>query len=403
MQSSLNFASWLKGIRVLDFTAVLAGPHCTRALAQAGADVIKIEQIGQGDATRALPYNFADGQSGYFKQQNLGKRSVAIDLGTADGHAIVMQLARQSQIVVENFRPGVVQRLGIDYTSIQAVRPDVVYLSISGWGQTGPHHHLTGEVLSTTALSGLTAPDPSNSVATPERCSYGDTNAAIHGVAAIGAALVRAKRTGRGAYVDLAILEALLTCNAPELPEMLLAGDGAATGREYHGHGGDHVRVASGTFSCTDGHIYIAALTDGAWRGLCGVIGLPEFAALTPLARRAHASAIYERLTAYCRARDARATIAALSAEGLSAVPVRSIAAVVKSEESWAAGLVQEVLDARAGSVPVPTGVFASRAFGRAPQSAEPLLGEHTRSVLRDLLGYADPEIDRMIERGIAR
>lgn len=403
MPSSSSFGSWLRGVRVLDFTAVLAGPHATRVLAQAGADVIKIEQVGQGDTTRALPSFYAGGRSGYFKQQNLGKRSVALDMGTEAGHAIVMDIARGADVVVENFRPGVVMRLGIDYESIRAIRPGIVYLSISGWGQTGPSYHLTGEVVSTTALSGLTGPDMEGNPPGTERCSFGDTNASIHAVAAIAAALVRSRRTGKGAYIDLAILEALLTTNALELPEIAFSGSHGANGREHHGHGGDHARVASGTFACRDGHVYVAAITPSAWEALATRLGLAHLGALGMAARRDVATDVYTAVASYCAARDVGEAVAELAALGVSAVPVRTVGEVVAAPETRAAGLVQDVEDAFEGAIPVPTGLFASRAFGLDSQRREPLIGEHTREVLRETLGYAPAAIDELLAAGVAR
>jgi crotonobetainyl-CoA:carnitine CoA-transferase CaiB-like acyl-CoA transferase len=400
MQFKSPFAEWLQGIQVLDFTAVLAGPHMARVLAQAGATVVKIEAIPTGDTTRSLAYRWDGGQSGYFKQQNLGKLSLAIDLATEDGHRIAMELAAQSRIVIENFRPGVVEKLKLAYDDIRKVRPDVVYVSISGWGQTGPYSRMTGEVRSTTALSGLMAADAAGNVPAWERCSFGDTNASIHCIAAIGAGLLKARNTGESTYVDFSILEGLMSTNALELPEVLGA-DGGLDGTEPR-MSGDYARVASGSFLCADGlWIYLRAVAPAAWAALANVLGLGKLAGLTFMDRRAHAERVYAGAAAYCAAGPSSAIIDQLCALGVSAVLVRSMRDALADPQTREAGLVQDVPDAFAGSVPVPTGLFASTALGRATQRREPLLGEHSRAVLASLLGYSQAEIDRLATNGI--
>lgn len=400
MPFASQFDRWLAGVRVLDFTAVLAGPHLTRVLAQAGADVIKLEALA-GDTTRGLPYKYGDGQSGYFKQQNIGKRGIAVNLATPEGHAIAIELARRSDVVVENFRPGVMEKMGLGFEALRAIQPRMVYVSISGWGQTGPYAKLTGEVRSTTALSGLMAADATGVTPGWERCSFGDTNSSLHGVAAIGAGLLRARRTGQGTYVDISILEALMSANSLEMPEVL-CGEGGLDGTESR-MGGDHARVASGTFVCNDGQwLYLRALTDAAWRGLAATVGLDAaWHGLSGAARRPQAGAIYAAIEAWCGARPLGAALDQLNAAGVSAVPVRSVREVLASGAVHDAGLVQRVDDAFAGELDVPVGLFASKAFGGQRPHPEPGLGEHTREVLTGVLGYDEAQVDALAARGV--
>jgi crotonobetainyl-CoA:carnitine CoA-transferase CaiB-like acyl-CoA transferase len=402
MHFASPFGEWLAGIRVLDFTAVLAGPHLARALAQAGAEVIKIEPLPSGDTTRGLPYRYDGGQSGYFKQQNIGKLGLAVNLASDEGHRIAMGLAAQSHIVTENFRPGVVNTLRVGYEDIRAVRPDIVYASISGWGQTGPYAQMTGEVRSTTGLSGLMAPDRDGHAPAWERCSFGDTNASIHALAAIGAGLYRARTTGQSTYIDMSILEGLMSANALELPEVLAGPPGALTGRE-HRTGGDHARVVSGTFRTYDGMwVFVRAIEQHAWAALAKLLGLPEEQhALLPAARRPLAPTVYALLEAYCDDRPLAELVRDLPALGISAVPVRQMRDALADPATREAGLIQEVPDAYVGQVTVPTGLFASRAFGMAPQRPEPLLGQHCRDVLTRLLGYSDADVDSLLAAGI--
>lgn len=402
-RSSSTFSSWLAGVRVLDFTAVLAGPHLSRVLAQAGAEVIKIEPPGRGDSTRALPYRYGDGQSGYFNQQNLGKRSVAVDLSTKCGQEIALSLAQVSQVVVENFRPGVTRALGVDYESIERVRADIVYASISGWGQTGPYAAMAGEVRSTTALSGLTACDHTGRIPRTERTSFADMNASIHTVAAVGAGLYRARRTGRGCHIDVALLEALISTNALELAESLMAPGRGLDGQEER-VSGDHARVASGSFRCADGRwVYVRALHPLAWAALVRLLGLcEEYRAMKLVSRRAVAAEVYGRLAEYCGAAPAGQVVDVLRDIGISATEVTSVRDVLQQPSRVRdAGLVQDLQDPSAGAISVPAGLFATDQFNSTGQRRAPLLGEHTRAVLTEVLHRAPAEVDRLVRAGV--
>src|ERR1035437_3662806 len=218
----------LAGITIVDLTRVLAGPYCTRLLADMGARVIKVERTGTGDETRAVMHQLEPGrsdQSTYFTRVNAGKESVALDLASADGRQVVLDLARHADVFIENFAPGVVARLGCDYAAIQAVKPDIVYCSISGFGQTGPWRHRPAFAHTINAISGLMYLEQGDE-ASPRASNLqaADVLAAVHAAAAIVGALFRRYRTKRGAYVDISMLEALIAADSITFPSVLNGG-----------------------------------------------------------------------------------------------------------------------------------------------------------------------------------
>ena len=402
MRLTSPLSEWLRGVRVLDMTAVLAGPHMTRVFSQMGAEVLKLEAVHVGDTTRGLPYRYAEGQSGYFNQQNLNKQSIAVDLATEEGRSIAHGLARVSDVISENFRPGVTRKLGVDYETLRNINPSLVYCSISGWGQTGPIALLTGEVRSTTAISGLMAQDTEGHSTFWERNSFADMNASIHGVTAVAAGLRRARATGEGCYIDISILEGLAAVNGLELPEVLMGGNGAVSGHEVRREG-DRARVASGAFQCRDDRwVYLRALTPPMWAALADLVGLaPTDKTLSQAGRRHAAERIYGAVRTFCHARPAGAVVAALTKAGVSATHVSTVREVLRRPEMEANGLIQEVIDPFEEGIRVPAGLYSHRAYGGQPQRRAPLLGEHTLTVLRDVLGYTDARIRSLVAQRV--
>ncbi|HYB69539.1 MAG TPA: CoA transferase, partial [Candidatus Bathyarchaeia archaeon] len=197
----------LAGLLVVDLTRVLAGPYCTRLLADLGARVIKIERPIEGDEMRRNPHQIESGredQSTYFSRVNAGKESVAVDLSRAEGREVVLGLARHADVFIENFAPGVVGRLGLDYAAVSAVRPDIVYCSISGFGQTGPWRERPAFAHIINAASGMMALEQGDEAAPrASNLQAADVLAAAHAMGAIMAALWRRARTGRGAHLDV--------------------------------------------------------------------------------------------------------------------------------------------------------------------------------------------------------
>jgi crotonobetainyl-CoA:carnitine CoA-transferase CaiB-like acyl-CoA transferase len=386
----------LDGLTVLDFTRVLAGPYCTRMLADLGARVLKIERPGEGDETRKGYVQVEDGrgdQATYFIRINAGKESVGLDLGHPRGREVVLDLARVADVAVENFVPGVVARLGCDYPTFARVKPDIVYCSISGFGQTGPlrdnpaFHHIINAMSGIMDLESHDDPVP--------RVSYlqaADVLAGTHAFGAILAALFRRARTGRGAHLDVSMLEAMIAAEDITYGAILNGGDvypGPRAGMVVHRLDGED----------------FAMQTVGApqlWSRLLHAMKRPDLADdprfATPLARRQHWPAllpiIHEWLDGF-GTRDR--ALAGLRAARLPASPVLSPPEVAAHPHLDARGAFPEVPHRTRGKVRVTATPFHVDGRPTAPAGGAPYcIGEHTRAVLRDLLGYAPARIDEL-------
>jgi crotonobetainyl-CoA:carnitine CoA-transferase CaiB-like acyl-CoA transferase len=386
----------LAGVTVLDFTRVLAGPYCTRLLADLGARVIKIERCGEGDETRHGYSQTEDGredQATYFLRVNAGKLSVALDLGHPEARAVVLDLAGKSDVVVENFLPGVVKRLACDYATLAAVRPDLVYCSISGFGQTGPWRDQPAFAHIIQAVSGLMhleqADDPMPRV---QYLQAADVLAGTHAFGAILAALLRRGRTGRGAYLDVSMLECMIAAEDITYGAMLNGG------AEYRGpRAGMGVEAVGGR--------YIAWQIVGApqlWSRLLAAMGRPELEQdprfATRQARREHwpelRAIVGKWLEGFTSAEDA---LAALNAARVPCAPVLSPADVIRHPHLAARGAFPSVPHRARGAIRVTATPFHVDGRPVAPGGAAPdRVGEHTRAVLADVLGYPTARIEEL-------
>ncbi len=392
----------LTGLVVLDFTRVLAGPYCTRLLADLGARVVKIEQPGRGDEMRRAPHQLEEGredQSTYFIRVNAGKESVALDLGAPDAREVAVDLARAADVVVENFAPGVAARLGCDYETLSAVKPDLVYCSISGFGQTGPWRQRPAFAHIINAASGMMhlerGADPAPRSANLQAA---DVLAGTHAFGAILAALWRRARTGEGAHLDISMLECLVAADDATYGSVLNGGEehGAPRiGMFVHEIGGRHLVLQSG---------------GGAdiWPRLARAMGRPEMLEdprfSTPRARRDHwpemHAAICGWLDGFATADDA---LAALMAARLPCAPVLLPREVIEHPHLADRGFFPTVPHEGRGEVRITATPF--HVDGRAPGPVGPApyrVGEHTRAVLADLAGYGKDRIDGLLARGVA-
>ena len=267
----------LAGVRVLDLTNVLAGPYCCYQLALLGADVVKVEQPGGGDLARQLGASAELNRAhmgASFLAQNAGKRSVALDLKDEDGRARLFELVATADALVENFRPGVMDRLGLGYQRLKAIRPPLVYCAISGFGQTGPLKDNPAYDQIIQGLSGIMSITGTPSTA-PLRVGYpvADTLGGLFGAFAVSAALLRARTTGEGAFLDVSMLECTLSALGWPVSNYLTAGV------EPRPMGNDNMTAApSGAFRTGDGLINIAANKQQQFEALCRLIGRPELA-----------------------------------------------------------------------------------------------------------------------------
>ena len=387
----------LDGLLVLDLTRVLAGPYCTRLLADLGARVVKIERPGEGDETRRGPHQLEPGrddQSTYFQRVNAGKESVAVDLARPEGRTVVLDLARHADVLVENFAPGVVARLGCDHDTVRAVRPDIVYCSISGFGQTGPWRARPAFAHIANAISGLMHLEQGDeSSPRASNLQAADVLAANHAVGAILAALWRRARTGRGARLDVSLLEALIAADSVTFASVLNGGE-------------EHGNPRPGMVVHRIGESYVAFQVVGAprlWERLLELMGRPELAAdsrfRSALDRRRHWRPLRALIGDWLgRFESAEEALAALEKARIPCAPVLRPAEVIASPHLAERGFFPTVPHRTRGTVRVTASPYHLDGRPVQPRGGAPYrVGEHTRGVLGGLLGYDDDRIAALL------
>ncbi len=394
-QSSLE--GLLQGVRVLDLSRVMSGPFCTAMLADLGADVIKIELPGIGEDSRRFgPYH--DGESAYFLLLNRGKRSVTLNLKSDRGIEILQSLAATSDVIVENFRPGVATRLGIGYEALRDVNPAIIYASISGFGGTGPFADRPAYDPIVQAMSGLM--DMTGSPEGPPTLvgeSVADVCTGMFAGWGIMTALFARERDGKGRHVEIAMLDSVFSMLLTALSIQLY---GNRTPRRV---GNRHpVTYPVDTFPARDGHVVMVVTTDKAFSALCNVMSRPSLASdsrfLTNHDRDTHASELRELITSWTRAHTAADIVKSLDGAGIPSAPVLSVAAVAESAHTTFRELISSVVHPRLGPIPVVHQPVRFSGAGRGTAGAPPLLGEHTHEVLTSLLGLDKTEIEKLTQ-----
>jgi formyl-CoA transferase/CoA:oxalate CoA-transferase len=375
----------LQGVRVVDLTRILAGPYCTQALADAGADVVKVEATGKGDDTRGWGPPFVEGESCYFLSVNRGKRSITLNLKEAEGREILWRLVERADVLVENFRPGTLDRLGFSYSAVQVKNPRLVYASISGYGPDGPWGGRPGYDAVLQGESGLMsitgAPDgPPFKVG----ASVVDTLAGMTAFQAILLALVRRGTTGQGGRVDVSLLESALAVLTYHASTYLL------TGVVPQRLGNRHPNLAPyETFETADGAVIVGVGSESLWGAFCEAIGQAALAHDPRFRTNAERVSSYPALRAtLAPLLGARATadwLAAFEAAGIPCGRVRSVADALNSEQVAARGLLVEIDHAKLGRVPFVGSPIHLDGASRSARRPPPALGEHTEEVLREL------------------
>jgi crotonobetainyl-CoA:carnitine CoA-transferase CaiB-like acyl-CoA transferase len=392
------------GIRIIDFTQVLAGPFATQQLAQLGADVIKIEQPGSGDQTRGLMAGSSDpGMAPSFLTCNLGKRSITLNLKAPEARAIVFSLVRGADVVVENFTPGVMERLGFDYAALEAIKPDLVYCSISGYGQTGPKSALAAYDGAIQAASGMMA-ITGHPETGPVRTGYMpvDMATALNTAFAIASALYRKSVTGEGQYLDVAMMDTAIVIQAPQVSNYLMHG----VLPELFGNRSPTRQPTANVFATADGFIQVVALKEPQVQKLFGVLGIAERYAEeafnTADARVANTPAVNALLNgAFARANTATWERKLIEA-GVPVAEIRTFDAVVADPQFEKRNAIVEFdLPSRPGSRASVVGSgYVTSVDGPAPDRPPPLLGQHTDEVLTEI-GYSPADIRSLRDRGV--
>jgi crotonobetainyl-CoA:carnitine CoA-transferase CaiB-like acyl-CoA transferase len=393
--------SLLAGLRVLDLSRVLAGPYCTMVLADYGADVVKVEEPGSGDSTRGWGPPWVGDQSAYFLTANRNKRSLTVDLKTAAGQQIVQQLALCSDVVVENFKVGDAARLGVDYATLAARNPRLVYCSITGYGQTGPAREQAGYDFVVQAQGGImSVTGPVEGEACKVGVAIADITAGLFAATAILAALHERTTSGRGQWIDIALLDAQIGWLANVAQNYLATGDPP---RRY---GNAHPSIVPyETFATADGHLALAIGTDEQFRKFCQAAGSPALAEeerfRTNQARVEHRSVLVPFLQELLRTRSTAVWLALCAEQKVPAGPINDIPAALADAQVQARGMVQEVEHPTLGRIAL-LGPVAK--FERTPatvRSAPPPLGFHTEEVLAELLGYTASQIAQLRAQGV--
>lgn len=393
----------LSGLRVLDLTQFLSGPYCSQILADLGAEVIKVE-APQGDLARYIPPHFVDDDSAYYLSINRNKRSVVADMKSPAGLEIVRRLALASDVVIENFRPGVLDRLGLDARALRAAKPALVWCSISGFGQDGPYRDKPAYDMIVQALSGgMSLTGEPGRTAVRAGIPIGDLAAGLYAAVGILAAVVRRTATGRGDAIDISMLD----CQAAMLcyQGTYYLQSGTVPSRQGSGH--DSIPTYRG-FACAGGtELVVTANTERMWQGLCRVLGLaglaedPRF--LTNRERHANCEALWAVLEPAFRRRPAAEWVVLLEAESIPVAVVNTLDRVMEDPQIRHRGMVTALSapDGRAVRVMGNPLVFdeAARPDGQFP----PALGEHTAEVLATVLGLSPQEIADLARSGAVR
>ncbi|HKM99288.1 MAG TPA: CoA transferase [Candidatus Binataceae bacterium] len=391
----------LEGIRVLDLTRVLAGPFCTMNLADLGAEVIKIELPGRGDDSRGFAPILPTGDSGYYYSVNRGKESVTIDLRTLDGAAIFLALTTKSDVVVENFAPGTMARFGIAYSDLREANPRIILCSISGFGQTGPMasapaYDIVAQALGgTMSITGAPGGDPT-------RCgvSVGDLAAALYGLSAILAALRVRDRTGKGAHLDIAMLD----CQVAMLEDALARY--SVTGKIPGPLGTRHPSITPFQhFRASDGFFVAGAGNEAIWQRMCDAIGMPELKADPRFILNADRTAHHPELQAILAQRFASASrdhwLKLLTEAAVPCAPIANVEEVTRNPHLQERAMILRADHPDYAGLIVPGSPFKTTGSPAVPVTRAPSLGEDTDAVLGRVLGYDSSYLSELRRRSI--
>jgi crotonobetainyl-CoA:carnitine CoA-transferase CaiB-like acyl-CoA transferase len=410
--TSIPHQSALGHIRVLDLSRVLAGPWCSQNLADLGADVIKVERPGSGDDTRAWgpPYapdaaGRATSEAAYYLSANRGKRSLTVDIASAAGQALLRELVLHSDVVLENFKVGHLQRYGLDYAALKAIKPDLVYCSITGFGQDGPYAHRAGYDFLIQGMGGLmsvTGERDDLPGGGPQKAGVAltDLMTGMYATIAVLAALTHRDRTGAGQHIDMALLDTQVAMLANVGSNYLNSGERPRRWGNAHAN-----IVPYQTFACSDGHIIVAAGNDGQYQKLVEAGGRADLAhdarfATNPL-RVQHRDVLVPLLAAMVATKTRADWIALLEAVGVPCGPINNLDDVFADEQVQARGMAIALPHPSAGEVKLVRNPIRMSATPATSDRAPPLLGQHTDEVLRDVLGKSDREIAALRTDGI--
>jgi crotonobetainyl-CoA:carnitine CoA-transferase CaiB-like acyl-CoA transferase len=389
----------LSGVTVLDLTRVLAGPYATMVLGDLGADVIKVERLPGGDDARAMG-PFRDGQSFCFAQVNRNKRGVAIDLRHPEGRQALLALAARSDVVVENFRPGTAERLGCGYDAVRAVRPDVIYCSISGFGQTGPYAQRPAYDIIAQGISGfLSMTGYPGGPPAKSGIALNDIAGGVTAVQAILAAYIARLRGEGGQYIDTSLVEAGVAWTVWEAAAYFGTGEVAAPAGTRHRRNAPYQ-----AFRTSDGYVTVGGNTERMWHALCTeVLGRPDWTSrpeyATAAGRLAHGDELERDIESVLVTDTTEHWVGAMLAAGVPAGPVNTYDQMIADPHLTARGVTTTVQHPVLGPVRMLSSPLRLSKTPPRIQRAAPLLGQHTAQVLGSL-GYPDEEVSALQAAG---
>lgn len=385
----------LAGIRVLDFTRVLAGPSASLALADLGAEIIKVEPPGSGDETRTFP-PFRDGESHYYIAINRGKKSIVVDLKSGEGVRLAKDLAAKCDIVIENYRPGVMDRLGLGYETLSAINPGLIYCAISGFGMNGPLKDRPSFDIVLQAMSGaLSVNGDPDGLPTKLGIPLGDLVGGINGPIAILAALHERNRTGKGRLIDVSLMDGLMGMLG------YIAQLAFFTGEDPKRQGSQHPNlVPYGIFPASDGSIVVACLTNAFWGRICNALEMPELTddpRYDSLEKRRDARA---EVNALVSARTCQRTVDELSAlfeeYQVAHAPILGVKDALSQPQAIAREMVVETEHQTLGKIPIVNRSIRFPGSEQPVPAAPPVLGQHTDEVLSGILQLTPKEIEAL-------
>jgi len=394
----------LQGLRVVDYSHFLAGPYVGRCLAALGAEVIKVERPGLGDAGRQHAHVLDEYSSGYFLQLNMGKKGVSVNMKDARGKAFMHKLCDSADVFIENYRPGALDKLGLGYAELSARNPRLVYCSISAYGHTGPDAHRAGFGLIAEAKSGIMQMVGVPGEAPPLlRISLGDMYTASHAVAAINAALLGRYQSGRGQHIDMALYDSLFSMHEYAVQCFTLNG----VLPEQTGHDLP-TSTLYGVFRAQDGDVVIAAQVDDAWKRFATFVeqhGGPEgfstdsrFHSVN--GRNTHRSDIIQTVKTWVASYSVAELLPQLEAINVPSAKVQRIDEVIADPQIQARGMVLEQQHPRYGTLRLPNLPFRMSGSATDTPLPAPDLGEHNQEVAA-ALGYSAAEIAEMQAEGV--
>jgi len=386
----------LAGIRVLDLSRILAGPTCTQLLGDYGADVIKVERPGTGDDTRTWGPPFVTGtdgeptnESAYYLSSNRNKRSIAVDIASPEGTDTVRKLARHCDILIENFKVGGLKKYGLDYETLSAEYPGLIYCSITGFGQTGPNAHRAGYDILAQAYGGMMSltgePDGE-----PTKVGVGiaDVMCGMYSATAILAALNHRNATGEGQYIDVALVDSQMGWLINEGVNFL------TSGKEPVRRGNQHPNIVPyQVFATADGHVVVAVGNDSQFRAFCEILHVPEFADdarySTNSARLENRDELIDLLKPVIAAIEKGVLIKAMEGRSVPGGEIKKVSEVFESEQAVARGMKISMSHAQAASGEVDL-IGNPVKFSRTPvtyRHAPPTCGQHTEEIIAEILG----------------